>query len=67
MVSYLNGLVYLPVFGLDPLTYAAKQVDEQLTLYAVVDHHSCVGYVQHYEADDGDANQDPSQNDLRLF
>ena len=59
MNTYLNGLVYLPVFGLHSLTDTPEEVDQQLALDAVVDNDGGVGNVQHDETNDSDDDQYP--------
>ena len=61
---YPYRLVNLPVFDLYSLTDAPDEVDQQLALDAVVDDHSSVGYVQHYEPYDRDDHQYPSNHDV---
>ena len=63
---YPYRLVDFPVFGLDSLAYAPDEVDQELALDAVVDHHGRVGYVQHYKPYDGDDHQDPTNHNVRL-
>ena len=61
-VPYLDGLVDLPLLGLHAVADVAEEVDQELALDAVVDHHCGVGNVQDNEADYGDDDQDPSDH-----
>ena len=45
----LNSLVDGPIFALDVVTHGADEVDQQLALDGVVDHHGSVGYVEHHK------------------
>ena len=62
LCGYLDGPVDVPLLGLGPLADAAQEVDHQLALDGVVDHHCRVRNIQQHKPHDCDGHKHPAQD-----
>ncbi len=61
-ITHLDRLVNVPLSRLDSLPNTPEKVDEELTLYSIVDHYCSVGYVQSNEPSHCQHHQYPAKH-----